>query len=129
MGDIRSGDFPLLQRSQSQEQEHGGTLVPCGWRVSLHCYVWDLTAEKSKTAIFTESRLEYGQRYWVGKVGGDYWVAVHKTKDGNVGLYVKRKPFPWMVSQRLLKFRVIRERPNMDFDAEDVVVWGDEDGY
>ena len=129
MGDIRGRDLPLLRRQQLQEQEHGSTLVPSGWRVSLHCYV-----SGSYSREFHDSEFHrVAARAWsevLGRQGrGDYWVAVHKTRDGNVGLYVKRNPYPRMVSQRLLKFRVIRERPNMNFDAEDVVVWGDEDGH
>lgn len=89
----------------------------------------DLTAAKPAVAIPSHLRLEDGQKYWIGKIGGDYWVAVRRTKDGDVRLSVKHNRFPKFVSQTLFHFDVIRERPDLDFDAEDVVVGGDEDGH
>lgn len=87
----------------------------------------DLTAGTSMAATFCRLRLTDGQRYWVGKIDSDYWLVVRKTQDSDVGLYVKRNRIPKAVAQKILRLDVIRERPEVDFDAEDVLVWGDED--
>lgn len=39
-------------------------------------------------------QLEDGQRYWVGKIAGDYWMVVRKPKDGDLHLFVKCNRFP-----------------------------------
>lgn len=88
-----------------------------------------LTAERSKVAVSSSLRLEDDQKYWIGKTCGDYLVVVRRTKDGDVRLFVKHNPYPKIVSLKVFKFNVIRERPSEDFDAEDVVVWGGEDGH
>lgn len=49
-------------------QEPGGLLSPAV------CH--NLTAEKSMAAMSFQSRLEDGQKYWVGKIGGGYFVVV-----------------------------------------------------
>ena len=88
-----------------------------------------LTAEKSTAAASSSLRLENGQKYWIGKTGGGYLVVVRRTRDGDVRLFIKHNPYPKIVSQKVFKFSVVRERPSVYFDAEDVVVWEGEDGH
>ena len=68
--------------------------------------------------------LEDGQRYWVGKVSGDYWVVVHKVENDDIHLVVKCNRFPKVLSQTFWKSNVMRERPDVSFDAVDVLVLG-----
>lgn len=87
----------------------------------------DSTAEKHMMAMPSCSRkltLEDGQRYWVGKVGGDHLVSVHKKGIRDVCLSVRDNRIPKAVSKLLVK-NVIREKPGVTFDAEDVLVVGD----
>ena len=70
-------------------------------------------------------QLEDGQRYWVGKVGSDYWVIVRKVKGGDVHLIVKCNRFPKVLAQTFWKSNVLRERPDVNFEAVDILVLGD----
>ena len=71
--------------------------------------------------------LRDGQRYWVGKIGGAFWVLVREAKDEDeeMHLSVKCNRFPKMLSQKLVGRNVIRERPDVTFEAEDVIVLRD----
>ena len=83
----------------------------------------DLTMEKATAGGPSPLRLEDGQRYWVGKVGGDHWVLVRKSKScDEVHLIVNRNRFPKVLSQTFWKSNVLRERPDVNFDAVDVLV-------
>ena len=96
-------------------QDYGGFLS------TAVCH--DLTAQRA--LAYTRSDLldlKDGQRYWVGKVGGDFWVIVRKANKGDTHLFVKCNRFPKVLSQKLVGRNVIRERPDVNFEAEDVVV-------
>ena len=96
-------------------QDYGGFLS------TAVCH--DLTAQRAMANIPSNLlHLKDGQRYWVGKVGGDFWVIVHEAKDDEMHLSVKCNRFPKMLSQKLVGRNVIRERPGVEFEAEDVIV-------
>lgn len=99
-------------------QDYGGFLSTAVCR--------DFTAERA-TAYSPSMllHLEDGQRYWIGKVGGDFWVMVRKSKDGDMHLFVKGNRFPKVLSQKLVGRNVIRERPDVTFEAEDALVLGE----
>ena len=99
-------------------QDYGGFLS------TAVCH--DLTAQRAMA--YTPSdllHLKDGQRYWVGKVGGDFWVVVREANDGDMHLFVKCNRFPKMLSQKLVGRYVIRERPGVGFEAEDVLILGE----
>ena len=99
-------------------QDYGGFLS------TAVCH--DLTAQRG--IAYTPSdllHLKDGQRYWVGKVGGDFWVIVREANDGDMHLFVKCNRFPKMLSQKLVGRYVIRERPGVSFEAKDVLVLGE----
>ena len=99
-------------------QDYGGFLS------TAVCH--DLTAQRA--TVNTASNLVHlkeGQQYWVGKIGGDFWVIVREAKDRERHLSVKCNRFPKMVSQKLVGRNVIRERPDVNFEAEDVIVLRD----
>ena len=98
-------------------QDHGGLLS------TAVCH--DLTTERAMAYTPSKLQLKDGQRYWVGKVGGDFWVIVREAKDGDMHLIVKCNRFPKMLSQKLVGRNVIRERPDVNFKAEYVLVLGD----
>ena len=85
----------------------------------------DLTMERATAGDSSQLQLEDGQRYWVGKVSGDYWVVVRKVKDDDVRLIVRCNRFPKVLSQKFWRSNVLRERPDVSFEAEDVLVLGD----
>ena len=85
-----------------------------------------LTTGGATANTSAQLQLEDGQRYWVGKIAGDYWVVARKPKDGDVQLVVKCNRFPKMLAQTFWKPNVIRERPDVNFDAEDVLILGGE---
>lgn len=89
----------------------------------------DLTKGRASQDASSRLQFEDGHRYWVGKVGGDYWVVVHGLKDGDVHLIVKCNRFPKVLSQTLWKSNVMRERPDVGFEAIDVMVLADIAGY
>ena len=96
-------------------QDYGGFLS------TAVCH--DHTAQRAM--VNTSSNLLHlkeGQQYWVGKIGGDFWVIVREAKDYERRLSVKCNRFPKMVSQKLVGRNVIRERPDVNFEAEDVIV-------
>ena len=96
-------------------QDYGGFLS------TAVCH--DLTAQRPMAnAPSNLLHLKDGQRYWVGKVGGDFWVIVREANDGEMHLSVKCNRFPKMLSQKLVGRNVIRERPGVEFEAEDVIV-------
>ncbi|CAF9911764.1 hypothetical protein IMSHALPRED_010567 [Imshaugia aleurites] len=77
----------------------------------------------------SQLRLEDDQKYWVRKIGGEYWVWVRKVKHGEVRLLVKRNRVPKVVARRVLRSGFILEMPDMNFEAEDVLVLGYEGGH
>ena len=85
----------------------------------------DLTMERATADDSSQLQLEDGQRYWVGKVSGDCWVVVRKVKDDDVCLIVRSNRFPKVLSQNFWRSNVLRERPDVSFEAEDVLVLGD----
>ena len=89
----------------------------------------DLTTGRVTEDTSSRLQLEDGQRYWIGKVSGDYWVVVRKTKGGDVHLIVKCNRFPKVLSQTFWKSNVIREMPDVNFEAIDVLVLGSIAGY
>ncbi|CAF9939927.1 MAG: hypothetical protein ALECFALPRED_008377 [Alectoria fallacina] len=89
----------------------------------------DLTAGKYTAATSSQLRLEEGQRYWFGKIGGEHYVVVRKTKDGDVYLFVRRNRIPKAVAQKVVGRNVLREKPDVTFEAVDVLVLGDEGGH
>lgn len=96
-------------------QDYGGFLS------TAVCH--DLTAQRAMTnAPPNLLHLKDGQRYWVGKICGDFWVIVREAKDDEMHLSVKCNRFPKMLSQKLVGQNVIRERPDVNFAAEDVIV-------
>ena len=80
-------------------------------------------------AISSQLRLGDGQKYWVGKTGGDYFLVIRKFTEGGVRLVVRHNRLPKVVSQKVLRLNVVRERPDVNLDAEDVLVLGDECGH
>ena len=96
-------------------QDYGGFLS------TAVCH--DLTAQRAMGNTRSNLlHLEDGQRYWVGKIGGDCWVIVREAKDGEMHLSVKCNRFPKMLSQKLVGRNIIRERPDVTFKAENVIV-------
>ena len=89
----------------------------------------DLTAGKYTAATLSQLRLEEGQRYWFGKIGGEHYVVVRKIKDGDVYLFVRRNRIPKAVAQKVVGRKVLREKPDVTFEAVDVLVLGDEGGH
>ena len=89
----------------------------------------DLTTGRATVDNSSRLQLEDGQRYWIGKVSGDYWVVVRKTKGGDVHLIVKCNRFPKVLSQTFWKSNVIREMPDVNFEAVDVLILGGIAGY
>ena len=99
-------------------QDYGGFLS------TAVCH--DLTAQRAMANTPSNLlHLKDGQRYWVGKVGGDFWVIVREAKDDEMHLSVKCNRFPKVLSQKLVGRNVIRERPGVKFEEEDVVVLKD----
>ena len=98
-------------------QDYGGFLS------TAVCH--DLTAERAMAYTPYKLHLEDAQRYWVGKIGGEFWVIARKAKDGDMHLFVKCNRFPKMLSQKIVGRNVIRERPDVNFEAEDVLVLGE----
>lgn len=103
-------------------------LRDCGGSLST-AICRDLTTGRATADGSSQLQLERGQRYWVGKVSGDYWVVVRKIKGGDVHLIVKSNRFPKLVSQTLWRSNITRERPDVSFEAVDVLVLGDSAGY
>ena len=85
----------------------------------------DLTAAERAKTHNPFKWLKDDQRYWVGKVGGNFWVIARRSKDGDMHLLVKCNRFPKILSQKLVGRDVIRERPDVSFNAEDVLVLGE----
>ena len=76
-------------------QDYGGFLS------TAVCH--DLTAQRAMANTPSNLlHLEDGQRYWVGKVGGDFWVIVREANDGEMHLSVKCNRFPKVLSQKLV---------------------------
>ena len=98
-------------------QDRGGLLATAVCR--------DLSTERATAHTAMHLQLESGQRYWIGKVGGAYFVVVREMKDGDVHLIVKCNRFPKVLSQSFWRSNVIRERPDVSFNAVDVLVLGD----
>ena len=67
-----------------------------------------------------EWQLQDKKAYWIGKVGGDTWVVAHKPTDSVTELELRRNRFP--VSSFLWRDRVLRERPDVTFQGEEVFV-------
>ena len=67
-----------------------------------------------------EWQLQDKKAYWIGKVGGDTWVVAHKLADSVTELELRRNRFP--VSSFLWRDRVLRERPDVTFQGEEVFV-------
>lgn len=88
-----------------------------------------LTDRNSVAETSSQLRLEDGQKYWVGKIGGGYFVVVRKTTEGDVRLVVRHNRIPKVVSQKVLRLKVVRERPDVNLDAEGVLVLEDECGH
>ncbi|CAM1510382.1 Fc.00g007170.m01.CDS01 [Cosmosporella sp. VM-42] len=66
--------------------------------------------------------LEDGGSYWIGQPGADTWVSVRKTTAGSAELFVRQNLFPRSVARWMWQDRVLRERSDSSFAAEEVVV-------
>ncbi|KAM0326777.1 hypothetical protein ACHAQA_006651 [Verticillium albo-atrum] len=68
--------------------------------------------------------LEDGSTYWIGQQGADTWVLVRKpaARRGSTKLYVRQNVFPGPVARWMLRDRVLRERSDLTFLAEEVLV-------
>ncbi|CZT42400.1 uncharacterized protein RSE6_02298 [Rhynchosporium secalis] len=67
--------------------------------------------------------LRDGQRYWMEKSGGDLWVYTTKGDNSETQLRVKINRFPIGLSL-MRNWQVLRERQDLSFEAEEVVVFG-----
>lgn len=66
--------------------------------------------------------LEDGGSYWIGQPGADTWVSVRKPSTGSAELFVRQNLFPRSVARWIWQDRVLRERSDSSFKAEDVFV-------
>ena len=67
--------------------------------------------------------LKDGQQCWIEKAGGDVWVYTTKEPNSDTQLRVKVNHFPKGLSI-FRDWQVLRERQDVEFQAEEVVVFG-----
>ncbi|KAJ9662591.1 hypothetical protein H2198_001263 [Neophaeococcomyces mojaviensis] len=66
--------------------------------------------------------LEDRASYWMGEAGGETWVLVRKTPTAMAQLLVRQNRFPRFVARRMWQGRILRERTDVTFSAEEVFV-------
>ena len=82
-----------------------------------------LTPDSTCEATPVHWELKDGQQCWIEKAGGDVWVYTTKEPNSDTQLRVKVNHFPKGLSI-FRDWQVLRERQDVEFQAEEVVVFG-----
>jgi hypothetical protein len=82
----------------------------------------NLTGTVPSTVSATKWQLQDNEKYWIGKCAGEIWVLVRKMPNSDTELHVKRNRFPKPVMRYLRQLQILRERQDVSFWAEEVLV-------